>query len=374
MRRVGAALALAALAVFAAASAVAHRREAGAMARFARGVEGTGPRGSAALYRWAASTGRTPMRVAGDDAVPAGAVWILDGPAAPLGPGESEDLLAHAREGGLVVWALGPEPQPELEKRLRLRRDARRAQTGQRQLAIAPHPLFRGLSPRGRCEPMESRVPGALAVAGIDGGAEPCAAALSIPVGLGEVVVLAGGELLANRSVGEADGLAFWARVAARGPLAFDERHLAGRPGPRLPRGLWTLLVQAALATLLAGWAFLPRFGAVRPPPPERAPGTTGYLGSLGELYRRAGAEPELVRSALESLRARVRERAGIPRNQPDAEVARWLARRSPEASRAFAAAAAAGAASRAGVAELVRVTQAAADLETALAARGRRG
>jgi len=375
VKRLGAALALAALAAFSAATAVAQRRDAAAAARRARGVEGTGPAGSAALYRWAASTGRGPLRVAGEGAVAPGAVWVLAAPAAPLGPGEAEAFLAHVRAGGLAVWALGPEPQPELAARLGLSVDPLRARSGLPQSPLAPHPLFRGLSLRGACQPMASTLAGALPVAGADAGALPCTAVFSIPVGRGEVLVLAGDDLLANRAVGDADHLAFWARVAERGPLAFDERYLGARSGPGVPRGIVVLLAQAALAAALAGWALLPRFGAVRPPPAEDvATGAAGYLTSLAALYGRARAEPELVRTALASLRARARERAGVPRDRPDAEVARFLARKSPEAARAFAAAAVAGAASAAGRAELVRITQASADLEAALGRRARRG
>jgi hypothetical protein len=371
VRRTGAALALLSLGAFAAATVATHRRESEEAARHARGVAGTGPDGFAGLWQWAETTGRAPLRIGSDAEVPKGAVWILAAPRARLGAADAGAFLDHARAGSLAVWALGPEPQPELEARLAFRRDPLHARLAATAGPLVPHPLFRGLALRSRCEPMESGVPGAVALA----GDRPCTIALSVPVGSGEVLVLAGDDLLANRAIGSADHLALWARAAGRGVLAFDERWLAGRPPRGLPANLALLLAQAAFATLLFGWAVLPRLGAVRVPEAlSSASGPAGYLRSLAALYRRARAEPQLVRAALESLRERLRQRAGIPRTLSDVEAVRALAARSPEASQAFAEAASAERGATAGTADLLRVTRAAFDVEAALDAVKRRG
>lgn len=368
MKRTGAALVVLALAAFAAATAVAHRRERDRMDRQARGVRGTGPDGYAGLWRWAEATGRSPLRVEAAAEVPATAVWILAAPDSALGPSAAQAVLGHARAGGLAVWALGSEPQPELEAALALHRRPGEARLAEVSGPLAPHPLFRRLALRSRCEPLESDLPGALPVAGERG----CAIALSIPLGRGEVLVLASDDFLANRSIALEDHLAFWARAAGRGPLAFDER-AASRPRGHLPLGLVLLLAQGALAAVLLAWAAFPRLGAVRPPPEPGPSPSAGYLRSLAVLYRRARAEPELVRSAYESLRERLWRRAGVPERAPDEEAVRALAALSPEASRALAEAASAERGAGARASDLLRVTRAASDLEVALSAAKRR-
>jgi len=373
VRRELAAAALLALAGFAAATALLHRREVDAAHRLAPGADGTGPEGAAGLWRWAESTGRGPLRVEDGERAPRGAVWILGEPPGPLGDAEAAAFVDHARSGGLSVWALSSSPQPALAGLLGLRRGpaSARGET----TALAPHPLFRGLTLYGRCGELQSAVPGALPVAGQERSGAPCVSALSVPVGRGEVLVLAGRDLLANATVARGDNLEFWARAAEGGPLAFDERRRAGGALPSLPAGLLAIAGQAALALGLIAWSVLPRLGSIRAcaEPGER--GTEHYLQSLAALYRRARAEPELVRAAHAELRERLRDRAGIPRALSTAEAARLLERRSPAAAAALEeVAAAAERASSAGPSDLLRVARAASAVEAALSPSARPG
>jgi len=278
-------------------------------------------------------------------------------------------LLGHAAAGGLVIWALGDgaeHRQPELSRRLEARH---RPARGERTVTpLEPHPLFAGLSLRSSAAGVASTAPGARAVLG---DAER-AAAVAVPVGRGEVLLLAGPELLDNRHISQDGSLSLLVRLAARGPVAFDERFLrpvaAGRvastsaaPGFLLQLGLLVALLAAAR------W---PRLGAVRPPPPPGAGRTTrDYLASLAELYRLAGAEPELAAASWRRLRLRLERESGLPARLSGEEAARWLARGAPAAVEPLRRGEAALA--RGGDGLLLEVTRAAADVEAARRWRG---
>jgi hypothetical protein len=325
----------------------------------------TGSAGVAAAARWLVATGRPARRlVPGDEDPAAGETWLLLAPAAPLGEREVAALLDHAERGGRVVWALGARgeaDQPALARRLTARRLAgdRERQVG----PLAPHPLFEGLSLRTGGDGVSSDAPGARPVLG---DAER-AAAVAVPLGRGELLLLAGTDLLDNRHIGEGQALSLWVRLAAHGPLAFDERHLL-RAGPVVgaatPMAL-ALGLQLALLVLFLAAAAWPRLGAVRPPPPGTAGRTTSdYLVSLAELYRRAGAEPALAAATWKRLRRTLERQAGIGAALPAEEAARRLQARAPEAVEPLRRGEAA--LSRGGEGLLLEVARAAADLEAA--------
>jgi len=180
------------------------------------------------------------------------------------------------------------------------------------------------------------------------------------------VIVLSGPEALENERIGEADAVSFLVRLGGRGPLAIDERFLAPADGPAPPsrRALALLAAQALLGAAVLLAALAPRLGPIRPPPPEGGGRSTrDYLASLAALYRRAGAEPELARSAWRAFRRRLEARAGIPARLPDAEAARLLAARSSPAARAVLRGSVALGRRR----PLLAVGQAAAEAEEAL-------
>lgn len=368
-----------AVAVLGAAAAVAHRRQRQAELSPWPVAGNPGPRGLGALHAWLVETHRAPLRLEEpDDRAPPRSTVILAAPRAELSAADVDALLAHADRGGLVVWAAGPPgSQPELERRLAVSPSGGPL-AARRIAALAPHRLFVGLSLSAAGGSVASALPEALAVAGSraeDEAGALRAAALSVPRGRGEVLVLAGADLLENFRLAEGDNLALWSRVAARGPVAFDERFREPRAGPAPPsaRGLAALVGQALAAALCLFWAVGRRLGAVRPPPPAGTSRTAAdYVASLAALYRRAHAEPELVRSSFRRLRQELHARAGIPPGLGDAEAAARLARGSTSAAEAFGrAAAVAGASGSAGPAELLALAKAAADLSSALARGG---
>ena len=216
-----------------------------------------------------------------------------------------------------MVWALGEAGearQPALARQLAARR---LPGSGERTVGAAGAPPAlrralparrwggRGLGPAGRPRRAGRRGP--------PGGGGRAA-------GRGEVVLLAGPELLDNRHVG-----------TGRRPLALGEAGGAGTdrlrravPAPaaagRASRGRPAGAPRPAarrLVLLLAA-ALWPRLGAVRPPPPAGAGRTTReYLASLAGLYRRAGAEPELAAATWQRLRRRLEREAGVAAGAP---------------------------------------------------------
>jgi hypothetical protein len=328
-------------------------------------TESTGGAGVAAAARWLEATGRPARRLVPGDADPSPAeTWLLLAPAAPLDEREVSALCAHAERGGRVAWALGAggvADQPALAARLAARR---LAGDGERQVGpLEPHPLFDGLSLRAGGAGVSSAAPGARPVLGEVG--RP--AAVAVPLGRGELLLLAGTELLDNRHIAEGQALTLWVRLAARGPLAFDERHLRrdGPAGGAAAPGLLALGLQVALLLLLLGAAAWPRLGAVRPPPPGTSGRTTGdYLASLAELYRRAGAEPQLATATWRRLRRSLERQAGIGAALPVEEAAQRLMARAPAAVEPLRRGEAA--LERGGDGLLLEVARAAADLEAA--------
>lgn len=333
-------------------------------------TESTGGAGVGAAARWLAATGRRFHRLGpGDDDPARGETWLLLAPARPLDEPAVTALLGRAWEGGLVVWALGnggEAAQPALARRL----SVRSLPGGEERSAgpLVPHPLFDGLSLRVGGAAVTSGSPGAIPVL----GEADRPAAVSIPMGRGELLLLAGTELLDNRHIDKQGSLSLWVRLAALGPIAFDERHLRGaRPasGAGTPPGL-SLGLQLGLVVLLLAAALLPRLGAVRPPPLEAAGRTTrDYLASLAELYRRAGAEEELAAATWRRLRQRLEVQAGVGASLPGEEAAVWLELRDPAAAGPLRRGEAALA--RGGPGLLLEVARAAADVETARRRRG---
>lgn len=324
-----------------------------------------GPRGLAAARELLQAIGATSrVRGAADPAVPGAAVVLLAAPSAPLDPGDVSGLLAEAAAGATVVVALGTRPQRALLAALGLELtagDAPRLARG-----LAPHPLVGDLSLPARSASLAVTRPGGLPVSGQRGWTS----AVSVPVGRGEALVLSGPEPLENAHLLEADAVSLLVRLGARGPVVFDERFLVpAAAAPPSRRALVLLAGQLLLSGAVLAWARGRRLGAVRPP---IAPGSSrtarDYLGSLAALYRRAGAEEELAAQSWHALRRRLDRRWAVPARLSDADAARRLAGRSPEAAVALARGSAALAGGGAGV--LLRVTRAAADAEGALGRR----
>jgi hypothetical protein len=371
-----------ALALLGAVVTVSHSREREAALSPLASVDNTGPLGLAALHTWLDESGAEPIRLEGPMLRPpqAGAV-ILARPRGALQRSEVDFLLQFVEDGGLLIWGVGPGgEQPALESRLKIIRPQIEATgdifalPGRPIHALTPHPLFEKLVLRvGGGQAISSRDPGAIPVAG--GGGPPSAVSLSH--GRGEILLLAGTELLENFRIAEGDNLTLWARLAERGTIAFDEYHQSSakalRPAARGPLAM--VIGQALLAALLYTWARGRRLGAIRPPlqsGPLRS--AADYLAALGRLYRRARAERELGAAAWSGLRRRLQRQAGIPLTLDDAAVATRLAHLAPAAAEAYRQGAAAAHAGTSGPAALLMVTRRAAEVENALFSRGKRG
>ena len=359
-----------ALALVAAAGTIASQRQRGQELSPLPSVDNGGPRGLAAARAWLDASGRAFRVLRTSDARPReGEVLLILAPASALDEGQAAALLAHAERGGIVVWAMGGASQPALEGRLGVARAARASgleeHTGS---SLAPHPLFDGISLRTGGATLRTTGSAALPVAG---DPEHVTAA-SIPVGAGEAVVLSGADALENFRLGSGDNLALLSRLAAIGPIAFDERWSASLPsGAAGSRGrAGAPAAQALIAAAVLLLALGRRLGAVRAPS-ETSPAATSrdYLASLAGLYRRAGAAPELRSAAWRSLRQRLDRGSGIAARIPDDEVAERLAVRSPTAARAYERGLAA-LRLPANEASFVALSRAAGELDAALARR----
>lgn len=369
--RPGAALAaagVAALALVAAAGAVAAGRQRELELSPLATVENGAPRGLLAARAWLTATAR-PWRVLGPGGPPpsVGEVLLLVAPRARLSEQEAAQLVAHAEGGGLLVWAMGDAPQPALERRLGVTPGARASDVAAIDAApIAPHPLFEGIVLRTGGATVDASAPAALAVA----GRPERPAAIAVPLGAGEVIALAGPDVLENFRLADGENVALLSRLASLGPIVFDERHLlppAAAPLPAPRRRLALALAQALLVAAVLLLALGRRLGAVR----DLAVASTGrsiadYLRSLGDLYRRAGGERELAQEAWRALRLGLERSAGIPARAGIEEAAGRLERVRPAAASALRRAATGRDAG-----SLLEVTRAAAALESSLRGEG---
>jgi hypothetical protein len=331
-------------------------------------VANLGPRGLAAAHELLRSMGATAIRRGpGQPAVAGAAVVVLAAPAAALVREDVASLTAEATGGATVLIALGSTPQPALAEALGFELTPGAAPRLAR--GLAPHRLVGDLSLPGRSAALSPTRPGGLGVSGDRGWTS----ALSIPVGRGEVLVLSGPEPLENANLVQGDAATLLVRLGALGPVVFDERFLVA-PRPAAPPS-WRALLLLAAQLLLAGTALVlargRRLGAIRPPLAAGAGRSArDYLASLAALYQRAGAEQELAAQAWRGLRRRLERRWGIPARLADAQAARRVAGRSPEAAVALARGSAALAGGGDGI--LLRVTRAAAEAEAALGGRRR--
>jgi len=153
-------------------------------------------------------------------------------------------------------------------------------------------PVWPGVS---RFEPKPVR---ALAPAPIPGAhavilAGDRALALRVPIGTGEVFLLATPEILENRDLGRAQHLALLAALAEHRPVLFDERshglaEAEGVIGTLAAWGLGPLLALAALAAVVAAWRASVRLGPAEREPRDARSDAVELLDSLADLYDRA--------------------------------------------------------------------------------------
>ncbi len=136
------------------------------------------------------------------------------------------------------------------------------------------------------------------------------------PYGAGEIVWLASVHPLSNAGLAEADNARFATLVAAgAAPVWFDEYHHGFAEGggvwERLGAGGRAASVLALVGLAIALAASARRFG--RPIEPAEVPSarTGAYIGSLAELYRKAGARAEALETLEEGVRLALVRRHG---------------------------------------------------------------
>lgn len=256
--------------------------------------------------------------------------------AAPFLPGfaptaeERAALAAWAREGGTVVL-LGAEEEAlasHFGLRLRPGVEARR-----RAAPAAPTGLMTGVERLSLGQ--DSCIPQAgPAVVHARGPHGP--AIVSLPLGKGQVVVVADATALANGAIREADNAVLAANLGAlaRGRVWFDEYHHGLREGRGLahvlarPPFLWVTL-QAAFALALFLHAASRRFGPPRPAregPAFRA--STEYVAAMASLYRSAGAQGAALARLAQGFRREVVPALGLPPSAPAETLAMAIAHR----------------------------------------------
>lgn len=292
-------------------------------------VQNPGPRGLAVLAAYLAEGGTRvhTLREAGA-AVPADARTLVVAPseAQALGRTEVEALRDFAAAGGTVVL-LAPRQAERVQPRLaawlgltdgpRVGPDLLATEVSAEDPLGASVPVWvRGGLAAGahtlrveRAPGLRLEAPGALPLA----GSADAVVLWRVPVGRGEVYVAAGADLAESRRLARDDNRRLWDAVAARGPVAFDERPLVAvgpAPGSRA-------LAAFGLQLLVVGVVFAlsrgPRFGPVLPLVETRHRASREAAEAMGRLARRAGVERELVAELETELRRMLLARAGVP-------------------------------------------------------------
>ena len=316
-------------------------------------IDNAGPRGAKALFTWLTESGKAPRlldqgyeklppdvktvvaleptrRVIDDDEWAAMQKWVKAGGTFVYAVPRKVRTQFLERELGLK-WMIGPQARPlvstdEIDEGVRSAMASRGARTdpyGADVQVLTPSRLMAGVK--------------ALRVAADDGidtdlgkalplaGADEAPALLEIPMEKGSVLILAGSDIAENRRLGLGDNLRFWANLAARGPMGFDEFHhhheqlvgkgLAEVAGPALLQ-----LLACAGALILARAR---RFGPARLLTNGRRRSQSEYVEQLARLYTSAQIDQELVEELYRSLRRGLFERLGVSATLDDHEVAR---------------------------------------------------
>jgi hypothetical protein len=145
------------------------------------------------------------------------------------------------------------------------------------------------------------------------------------PEDRGEIFVAAGADLAENRRLELGDNRVFWARLAARGPLAFDEFHHVPPPPPPLSPGPWAFALQAVLCAVLLALTRGTHLGPPRTPAVSTHRPALEYAESFGRLLRRSRVESALVADQEQRLRRMLHERVGVPLQALPSEVSQRL-------------------------------------------------
>ncbi len=161
-------------------------------------------------------------------------------------------------------------------------------------------------------------------------------AVLYRPMGQGQVYLVRSSASMSNRTIGQADNLAFWQRVIdkhrGQGRVAFVE-YYHGYSDAEVA-SLWSRR-DVKLATLQVGLLSLvyllsagARFGGRRQLRDRARRSSLEYAESMADLYLRAGAEAHVRSEALAQLSAEARDRLGLDEDAGPRQLADRLAER----------------------------------------------
>lgn len=296
-------------------------------------VHNRGPRGLAVLATWLVAAGAEVIAHDGPlTELPGRAASVVL--VAPAGDevreAEVEALLDFARRGGTAVVLLPRgAPQPALRRALEAGPGptpplmAEAADVGGTTVAVrfAAGLLDGSAALRLAADRMlDVRYPGAVPV--VEHGALWWA-----PEGAGELWLGAGADLAENARLELADNAAFWSRLAARGPVVFDEYH-HHRGSTRTPTNLPLTAAQLVLCGLLFVWVRGTRLGPPRDEPPALHRSSLEYVDAMAGLIANAQPDAELAITLRTRIRALLHERLGIPLHWPWAQAAAEAARR----------------------------------------------
>lgn len=158
-----------------------------------------------------------------------------------------------------------------------------------------------------------------------------------IKEGAGEIWVGSGGDLAENSRLEALDNAQFWAAVADRGPVLFDEYHHLASAAVKTPRSVWATGLQFGLCALIFVLVFGARLGPPRQEPARIHRSGVEYVQAMAEVTRRAHVEPELLASVQAQTRMLAHERLGIPVSLSWADAAVEVKARLASAAEAFA-------------------------------------
>lgn len=147
-------------------------------------------------------------------------------------------------------------------------------------------------------------------------------------VGNGEVWLGSGPDLAQSKRLDLGDNLTWWERLAAQGPIAFDESHLLPPVLTTSASNVWAFLAQL----LLVGVAWAYAKGKRMAPPRSRARdhhrSTHEYISAMAGLLKRGHVERELLSELRATTQRSLAEALGVSPQLPVKELAREFALR----------------------------------------------
>jgi hypothetical protein len=276
-------------------------------------ITNDGRSGLSVYFRYLDELGFAPKALRAFEDLPAGATIVAAGPFEVL-PTEAETkrLAAWVRAGGRLV-AVGSAAGLLLDGLDLSAAPSQGAEDG-RIAPVIPAVYASGV---GAIAPGPDRLT-ADAPEWVAHYADGTGAVLLTAVeGKGEVVWLAGTDVVANDAIGMADNarLAVLLAAAGRGAVYFDEYHL----GFADDASLWARLGPGGQAAMLLGLFALAallvargrRLGPAVAPREEPAARTVAYISSLAEIYRKAGARAEALEALEDGLSRALARRHG---------------------------------------------------------------